>query len=85
MKWVYYRNPDASKQWLGPRQTAKVIVLKNQFGPKVMLCVWWNFGDVIHWEFVPNRRAVDAGIYSQQLERVREIVSRRYLALVNRN
>ena len=22
-KWVYYRNPDASKQWLGPRQPAK--------------------------------------------------------------
>ena len=25
-KWVYYCNSDASKQWLGPRQPAKVIV-----------------------------------------------------------
>ena len=25
-KWVYYRNPDASKQWLGPRHPAKVSV-----------------------------------------------------------
>ena len=24
-KWVHCLNPDASKQWLGPRQTAKVI------------------------------------------------------------
>ena len=36
--WVDYRNPDASKQCLGPRQPAKVIVKKTLFGPKVMLC-----------------------------------------------
>ena len=28
-KWVYYRNPDASKQWLGPRQPTEVIVKKS--------------------------------------------------------
>ena len=44
----YYRNPDASKQWIGPRQTAKVIIKKYRFGPKVMLCVWWRFKGVIH-------------------------------------
>ena len=27
-KWVYYCNPDASKQWLCPRQPTKVIVKK---------------------------------------------------------
>ena len=25
-------------------------LLKNQFGPKVMLCVWRNFEDVTRWE-----------------------------------
>ena len=62
-KWVYYRNPNASKQWLGPRPPAKVIV-KNRFAPELMLCVWWNFESVIHWEFVPNERAVDVNLYS---------------------
>ena len=50
-----------------------------------MLCVWWNFEGMIHWEFVLNGRAVDADLYSQQLERVHEILRRRYPALVNRN
>ena len=59
-KWVYYCNPDTSKQWLGPRQLAKVIVKKNRFGPIVILCVWWNFEGVIHWEFVANGHVVDA-------------------------
>ena len=65
----YYRNPDASKQWFGPRQPAKII-LKNRFDLKILLCVWWNFEGVIHWEFVPNGRAVEMDLYSQQLERV---------------
>ena len=64
-KWVYYLNPEASKQWLDPCQLAKVIVKKNWFSPKIMLFVWWNFECVIHWEYVPNGRAVDADIYSQ--------------------
>ena len=84
-KWVYYHDPDASKQWLVPRQPAKVIFKKIRFSPKVMLCVWWNFEGVIHCEFVPNRRAVDVYLYSQQLERVHEIWRRIYPALVNRN
>ena len=28
-KWIYYRNPDASNQWLGPRQPAQVFVKKS--------------------------------------------------------
>ena len=50
------RNPEASKQWLGPRQPAKVIV-KNRLGKKLKLCVWSNFEGVIQWELVPNGRA----------------------------
>ena len=84
-KWVYYQNPNASKQWLSPRQLAKVIVKKNQFGSKVMFCVWYNFVDVIHWEFVPDRHAIVTDLYLQQVERIHEILRRKYPAFVNRN
>ena len=50
-----------------------------------MLCVWWNFKGVIQCEFVPNGLTVDALLYSQQQERVYEILRRIYPALVNRN
>ena len=43
-----------------------------------MLCVWLNFEGVIHWEFVPNGRPVDADLYSEQLERVHEMLKRTY-------
>ena len=50
-----------------------------------MLCVWWNFEGVNEWKFVPNGRAVDADLYSQQLEQVNEIFKLICTALVNRN
>ena len=37
-KWIYYRNSDASKQWLGPRQPAKVIVKKICSAPRLEFC-----------------------------------------------
>ena len=55
------------------------------FCPKVMLRVWSNFEGVINRKFVPNGWAVGADLYSQQLERVHEILKPSYTALVNRN
>ena len=49
------------------------------------MCVWWNFVGMIHLEFDRNESAVDANLYSQQLERVHEILGQRYPALVNLN
>ena len=36
---LFYRNSDASKQWHGPRQPAKVIVKKNWFAPSNVVCL----------------------------------------------
>ena len=66
VKRVDCRNPDASKQWLGTRKPAKVIV-KKSVRPQSNVCLV-EFEGLIHWEFVPNRRSVDEDIYSQQLE-----------------
>ena len=50
-----------------------------------MLCAWWNSEGVIHWEFVPNRRAVHTDLDTQQMEGGHKILIRRYPGLVNRN
>jgi hypothetical protein len=49
-----------------------------------MLRVWWNFEGVIHFQLVPNNRAIDAELYSAQLDRMYAEVNRKYPALVNR-
>ena len=61
------------------------FVKQGRFDCKVMLCVWWNFEGVIHFELVPEGRTVNANLYTQQLDRVYAILCERYPALVNRN
>ena len=36
--WVYYRDPDATKQWFGPHQPAKVIV-EESVRPQSNVCL----------------------------------------------
>ena len=51
-----------------------------------MLCVWWNFQGVIHWEFVSNGRGVDASTVFI-LNNWNEFMKLRdgYPALINQN
>ena len=62
------------------------MVKQKSFERKAMLCVWWNFEGVIHFELVPEGLAINAELYSQQLERMYEnaALGERYPALVNR-
>ncbi|KIH64072.1 transposase [Ancylostoma duodenale] len=39
---------------------------------KVMLCVWWWVGGIIHWELVASGHTINADIYSMQLQRVND-------------
>ena len=48
-----------------------------------MLCVWWNFDEIVHFELVPNGRAISAELYCQQLERVYEKLKQKYRGLIN--
>ncbi|CAF1399307.1 unnamed protein product [Rotaria magnacalcarata] len=47
-----------------------------------MLCVWWNVDSVVYFELVPDGRAVDAELCSEQLERVYNILMQRYPTLI---
>ena len=49
-----------------------------------MICVWWNFEGVLHFELVPNGRAMNAKLYCQQLDRVYDKLAEKYPRLVSR-
>lgn len=83
-KWIFLHNPDRKKQWVPRGQEAQSVPRRDRFGEKVMLCVWWNIDGILHFEFVPDGRAVDADLYCGQLDRVYKVVCNRYPQLVNR-
>ena len=49
-----------------------------------MICVWWNFKGVLHFELVPNGSAVDSKLYCQQLDRVYDKLVEKYPTLIRR-
>ena len=49
-----------------------------------MLCVWWNFDDILNFELFPNGRSIDSNLYYQQLEPIHAVLKLEYPALVNR-
>lgn len=83
-KWVYFSNPDKQNQWLNPGQVAEPVAKRDRFSRKALLCVWWNFEGVIHFELVPNGRTIDADLYCAQLDRMYAKLAQKYPALVNR-
>ena len=49
-----------------------------------MLCVFWNFEGVIHFELVPDGHSINADLFSPQLKKMYNKLRRKYPGLVNR-
>ena len=74
---------DRSRSWVPRDQSPSPVVRQDHFGKKIMLCVWWNLDGVVHLELIPDGRAVNAKLYTKQLERVYNVLKRRYPTLIH--
>lgn len=83
-KWVYFRNNSKENQWIDRGSTALPVVRRERFEKKVLLCVWWNFEGLVHFELVPDGRTINTELYSAQLERMYSVMRQKYPSLVNR-
>ncbi|KAL6731776.1 hypothetical protein Aduo_002605 [Ancylostoma duodenale] len=70
--WIAIDNRRMSKQWLRPRQKPIPVPKRSLSGHKVMSCVWWCCGRILHWKLVASGQTIDADIYSMQLQRVND-------------
>lgn len=83
-KWIYFSNYNRQNQWLDSNQQALAVPKMERFAKKVLLCVWWNYEGIVHFELLESGKTVNAELYSMQLERVLEALRSRYPSLVNR-
>ena len=67
-KWVSYKNPVNKKQWLTPGQPSVSTPKPDWRQRRILLCVWWWRGGVIHWETFPNGQTITAQYYCSQLD-----------------
>lgn len=82
-KWIFFVNPDNRKKWICNNER-HTIVKQDRFGKKVMLCVWWNFEGILHFETIPENKSVNAEVYCEQLNRVYDILKKKYPTFVKR-
>jgi histone-lysine N-methyltransferase SETMAR len=84
-KWVLYENPRRQNQWLSPGQTPVPVAKPGLHPKKALLCVWWDYRGIIHFELLEMGQTITADIYCQQLDRLRDALAEKRPALLNRN
>jgi histone-lysine N-methyltransferase SETMAR len=82
-KWVCYVNVRRRRQWLDPGQKPFPNVKPDMHPKKIMLCIWWDMKGVIYFELLDINQTITANVYSQQLQRLNEVLSQKRLALAN--
>lgn len=83
-KWIFFNNYDRRSQWVSCGEKPMRVPKTDRFGKKILLCVWWNFEGIVHFELVPRGASVNAELYTEQLDRVYDILKTRYPNLINR-
>ncbi|GBP84831.1 Mariner Mos1 transposase [Eumeta japonica] len=48
-----------------PQTIAKPVLIRN----KLMLCVWWDWKGIIHYELLPLDKTINLKLYCKQLMR----------------
>jgi [histone H3]-lysine36 N-dimethyltransferase SETMAR len=69
-KWCLYVNMKQRKEWLSPDKQATPRVKQDPHPRKMMLCVWWDWIGIIHYELLERNQTVNAELYVQQMERL---------------
>lgn len=69
-KWCLYINMKQRKEWLSPDKQATPRVKQDLHPRKMMLCVWWDWVEIIHYELLEWNQTVDTELYVQQMKRL---------------
>ena len=51
-KWCLYINMKQRKEWVAPGDTPKPRVMPDLHSRKTMICIWWDWEGMVHWEMV---------------------------------
>jgi transposase len=78
--WVYEHDPEKkhqSSQWKSAYSPRPKKVCQVRSKVKVMLIVFFDMEDIVHYEYVPQGQTVNQQFYLQVLKRLRLAVSRK--------
>ncbi|CAK6443035.1 unnamed protein product [Pipistrellus nathusii] len=83
-KGVLYVNLKRRPQWLDKNEAPQPTPKPDLHAKKVMLCVWWNFKGILHYDLLPSNQTITSAVYNAQLERLAQALREKEPALINR-
>ena len=73
-KWCLYINMKQRKEWVAPGDMQKPRVKPDLYPKKTMICIWWDWEGMVHWEMLKRNATVNKELYIAQLHRVNEAI-----------
>ena len=73
-KWCLYINMKQRKEWVAPGDMPKPRVKPDLHPRKTMICVWWDWQGMVHWEMLERNATVNKELYIAQLHCVNEAI-----------
>ncbi|KAJ0172464.1 hypothetical protein K1T71_011603 [Dendrolimus kikuchii] len=73
-KWITYDKNVRKRSWSKAGQASQTVAKPGLTRNKVMLCVWWDWEGIIHYELLPPGRTIDSELYCVQLKRLKQKV-----------
>ena len=62
------------KEWVAPGDMPKLRVKPDLHPRKTIICVWWDWEGMVHWEMLKKNATVNKELYIAQLHCVNEVI-----------
>ncbi|GFW25722.1 putative DD34D transposase [Trichonephila clavipes] len=70
-KGVTYDNIERKRSWSKCGEAAQTMVKPELAVRKVLLCIWWEWKEIIYYELLPYDQTLNSDLYCQQLDRLK--------------
>ncbi|KAL9919300.1 histone-lysine N-methyltransferase SETMAR-like [Glossina fuscipes] len=81
-KWITYDNA-RKRSWSKREEAPPAMENPAPTARKVMLCVWWDWKGVVHYELLSPGTTIDSDLLCRQLERLYIAIQKKRPELVN--
>ena len=62
-KWVTYDNVKRKRSWSKSGEAAQTVAKPGLTARKVLLCVWWDWRGIIHYELLPYGQTLKSNLF----------------------
>ncbi|GFV28972.1 mariner Mos1 transposase [Trichonephila clavipes] len=83
-KWITYDNFVRKQSSSKHGEDAQTVAKPGLTARKVLLCIWWDWKEIIYYELLPYGQTLNSDTYCQQLDRLKLAIDQKRPELSNR-